>query len=206
MLYLGISNTPAWIVTAANTYAKGQGKTQFSVSSGQWSVLVRDLEREIIPMARGFDMAISPGEVLGAGKFQIPEEVEQRKKAGKTFRPFGGGGQVRDERGLGASCCRARDQVGRGHRNRFCSAESSAPWRAQRGSGYRRTEHRAIEGQDRGVGHLAHRGPSKSRISRSPNLASAIRAATSGTISTWAFAVSVMPSNRVSTFPQVTAK
>ncbi|KAH6641204.1 hypothetical protein F5144DRAFT_590551 [Chaetomium tenue] len=76
LLYPGISNTPAWI---------------FSVCSGQWSVLVRDLEREIIPMARGFGMAITPGEVLGVGKFQIAEEVEEREKVGETLRPFGGG-------------------------------------------------------------------------------------------------------------------
>ncbi|EAQ86278.1 hypothetical protein CHGG_07531 [Chaetomium globosum CBS 148.51] len=124
VLYLGISNTPAWIVTAANTYAKGQGKTQFSVSSGQWSVLVRDLEREIIPMARGFDMAISPGEVLGAGKFQIPEEVEQRKKAGKTFRPFGGGGQV-TKFGLGNPSGNIGDDLNMGVRRERHAIESS---------------------------------------------------------------------------------
>lgn len=39
VLYLGISNTPAWIVSAANTYAKDHGKTQFSVYQGQWNVM-----------------------------------------------------------------------------------------------------------------------------------------------------------------------
>ena len=94
VLYLGISNTPAWIVSAANTYAKAHGKTQFSVYSGQWNVLARDLEREIIPMARAFGMAITPWGVLGAGKFQTVEEVKEREKAGETLRPFGGGREV----------------------------------------------------------------------------------------------------------------
>lgn len=39
VLYLGISNTPAWVVAAANTYARDHGKTPFSVYQGQWNVL-----------------------------------------------------------------------------------------------------------------------------------------------------------------------
>ena len=39
VLYLGISNTPAWVVASANTYAKDHGKTPFSVYQGQWNVL-----------------------------------------------------------------------------------------------------------------------------------------------------------------------
>lgn len=31
VLYLGISDTPAWIVAAGNTYAKAHGKTPFVV-------------------------------------------------------------------------------------------------------------------------------------------------------------------------------
>ncbi|THH32073.1 hypothetical protein EUX98_g2087 [Antrodiella citrinella] len=52
VLYLGISDSPAWIVSAANTYARLTGKTPFVVYQGAWSVLSRDFEREIIPMAR----------------------------------------------------------------------------------------------------------------------------------------------------------
>lgn len=39
VLYLGVSNTPAWIVSAANTYARDHGKTQFSVYQGQWNLM-----------------------------------------------------------------------------------------------------------------------------------------------------------------------
>ncbi|EEA20929.1 norsolorinic acid reductase, putative [Talaromyces marneffei ATCC 18224] len=34
VLYLGISDTPAWVVATANTYAKDHGKTPFSRLSG----------------------------------------------------------------------------------------------------------------------------------------------------------------------------
>lgn len=55
-MYLGISDTPAYIVSAANTYAKAHGKTQFSIYQGRWNVMLRDMEREVIPMCRHFGM------------------------------------------------------------------------------------------------------------------------------------------------------
>lgn len=45
VLYLGISDTPAYIVSAANAYAKAHGKTQFSIYQGRWNVMLRDMER-----------------------------------------------------------------------------------------------------------------------------------------------------------------
>jgi len=94
VLYLGICNTPAWVVSAANTYARAHGKTPFSVYSGKWSLLWRDLEREVVPMARAFGMAIVPWGVLGQGKFQTDEAVEEREKVGEPLRPYGGGREV----------------------------------------------------------------------------------------------------------------
>ena len=41
VLYLGISDTAAWIVSQANEYAKAYGKTPFSIYQGAWSVLQR---------------------------------------------------------------------------------------------------------------------------------------------------------------------
>ena len=52
VLYLGVSDTPAWIVAKANNYARMSGKTPFVIYQGAWSILQRDFERDIIPMAR----------------------------------------------------------------------------------------------------------------------------------------------------------
>ena len=57
VMYLGVSNTPAWVVSAANTYARAHGKTPFVIYQGSWSLVQRDLERDVIPMARQFGMA-----------------------------------------------------------------------------------------------------------------------------------------------------
>jgi aryl-alcohol dehydrogenase-like predicted oxidoreductase len=60
VLYLGASDTPAWVVATANTYAIDHGKTPFSVYQGRWNVMTRAFERDIIPMARHFGMALAP--------------------------------------------------------------------------------------------------------------------------------------------------
>lgn len=52
VLYLGISDTPAWIVSKANQYARDHGKTPFAIYQGMWNILERSFERDIIPMAR----------------------------------------------------------------------------------------------------------------------------------------------------------
>lgn len=90
VLYFGISDTPAWIVSAANYYAKSHGKTPVSIYQGRWNILARDFEREIIPMAMHFGMALAPWDVLGGGKFQTKEAIEERKKQGEGLRGFDG--------------------------------------------------------------------------------------------------------------------
>lgn len=86
VLYLGISDTPAWVVSAANTYARDHGKTPFVVYQGRWNVLRRDFERDILPMVRHFNMALAPWDVLGGGKFQTKEAIEERKQKGEALR------------------------------------------------------------------------------------------------------------------------
>jgi aryl-alcohol dehydrogenase-like predicted oxidoreductase len=86
VLYLGISDTPAWVVAACNTYARDHGKTQFSIYQGRWNVMIRDMERDIIPMCQHFGMAIAPWDVLGGGKFQSKKALEERKKNNESLR------------------------------------------------------------------------------------------------------------------------
>ncbi|KAK8014156.1 aryl-alcohol dehydrogenase Aad14 [Apiospora arundinis] len=97
VLYLGISDTPAWVVAAANTYAVEQGKTPFSIYQGRWNIMLRDMERDIIPMARHFGMALAPWDVLGGGKFQTKAELERRKNAGEGLRSLYNEGKQSDD-------------------------------------------------------------------------------------------------------------
>ncbi|KAI5194772.1 putative aryl-alcohol dehydrogenase Aad14 [Aureobasidium subglaciale] len=97
VMYLGISDSPAWVVSAANYYARAHGKTPFSIYQGRWNLLIRDFEREIIPMARHFGMALAPWDVLGGGKFQTKAAIEERKKNGEGLRNLMGGEQSEEE-------------------------------------------------------------------------------------------------------------
>ncbi|RPD61729.1 Aldo/keto reductase [Lentinus tigrinus ALCF2SS1-6] len=87
VLYLGISDTPAWIVSKANQYARDHALTPFSIYQGAWSILERDFERDIIPMARAEGMALAPWNVLAGGKIRTDEEEERRLKTGEKGRP-----------------------------------------------------------------------------------------------------------------------
>ena len=60
VLYLGISDTPAWIVSKANQYARDHGLRQFVVYQGRWSAANRDFERDIIPMCAAEGMGLAP--------------------------------------------------------------------------------------------------------------------------------------------------
>lgn len=77
VLYLGISDTPAWVVSKANQYARDHGLRQFSVYQGRWSAASRDFERDIIPMARDEGMGLCPWGALGGGKFKSDEQRQQ---------------------------------------------------------------------------------------------------------------------------------
>jgi len=66
VLYLGFSDTPAWIVSKANQYARDHGLTQFVVYQGLWNASVRDFERDILPMCEAEGMAIAPVSICAA--------------------------------------------------------------------------------------------------------------------------------------------
>ncbi|KAG0652581.1 Dothistromin biosynthesis norB [Hyphodiscus hymeniophilus] len=84
VIYLGISDTPAYIVSKANEYARQNGLRQFSVYQGKWSAEYRDFEREIIPMCRDEGMGLCPWGALGAGHFKSDEQRKSQEK-GRQF-------------------------------------------------------------------------------------------------------------------------
>ncbi|KAF9690930.1 hypothetical protein EKO04_011113 [Ascochyta lentis] len=76
VIYLGISDTPAWLVVKANCYARQHGLRQFSLYQGRWSAADRSFEREIIPMCLTEGMALAPWGALGGGGFKTKEQRE----------------------------------------------------------------------------------------------------------------------------------
>ena len=99
-------------MSKANEYARNHGLAQFVAYQGEWSLLRRDLEREVIPMCQAEGMALMPYGVLGQGKFKSPKELEERKAAGQGLRSFWGAGeQTPDELAISTALQHTAEEV-----------------------------------------------------------------------------------------------
>jgi aryl-alcohol dehydrogenase-like predicted oxidoreductase len=100
VLYLGVSDTPAWVVVKANeckhtpiatalpfingsfgSVARKNGLTPFSIYQGRWNAAFRDMEAEIIPMCEDQGMAVVPWAALGGGLLLSAEQRRQREES-----------------------------------------------------------------------------------------------------------------------------
>ena len=91
VLYIGASDFPAWQVARANTIAEHRGWTPFSALQIEYSLVERTVERELIPMAHGLGLTVTPWAPLGAG---VLSGKYKRNADEKTSR----GGALTDER------------------------------------------------------------------------------------------------------------
>ncbi len=67
ILYPAVSDTPAWIAAEANTIARLRGWTPFYALQVEWNLIERTVERDLVPMARAFDLPITPWSPLAGG-------------------------------------------------------------------------------------------------------------------------------------------
>lgn len=67
VLYIGLSDTPAWQASRMQGIAEVRGWTQFCALQIQYSLVERTVERELIPMAQEMGFAVSPWAPLGQG-------------------------------------------------------------------------------------------------------------------------------------------
>ncbi|MEV0389118.1 aldo/keto reductase [Nonomuraea sp. NPDC050643] len=67
VLYTGMSDAPAWVVSGANTLAEWRGWTPFAGLQVPYSLLQRDAERELLPMARAYGISVAAWGVLARG-------------------------------------------------------------------------------------------------------------------------------------------
>jgi aryl-alcohol dehydrogenase-like predicted oxidoreductase len=84
VLYIGISDTPAWIVSQANTLAELRGWAQFVALQVPYSLADRAVERDLLPMGRAFGMGLLPWGILEGGeltgKYNSPSSEARRSK------------------------------------------------------------------------------------------------------------------------------
>jgi len=67
ILYVWISDTPAWVVSRANLLAELRGWIQFVGLQIEFSLIERTVERELLPMARALGLAVTPWGAIGGG-------------------------------------------------------------------------------------------------------------------------------------------
>lgn len=77
VLYLGVSNWPAWLVVKANDYARQHALTPFVVYEGLLNAVARDIEREVLPMCKAEGLGLTVWEAMGGGKFKTRTEKSQ---------------------------------------------------------------------------------------------------------------------------------
>ena len=65
--YIGISDTPAWVVSKSNVLADLRGWTAFVALQVEYSLLQRSPERDLLPMAQHFGLAVTPWGAIGGG-------------------------------------------------------------------------------------------------------------------------------------------
>lgn len=65
--YVGISDSPAWVVSRANAIAELRGWTPFVGLQIPYSLVQRTVERELLPMASALNLTVTPWGVIGAG-------------------------------------------------------------------------------------------------------------------------------------------
>lgn len=82
VLYVGISDTPAWVVSQANMLAELRGWSRLVALQLPYSLADRAPERDLLPMAKAWDMAVTAWGVLEGGvltgKYNQPSSEPRR--------------------------------------------------------------------------------------------------------------------------------
>ncbi len=90
ILYLGVSDTPAWVVSASNVAAELRGWSAYVGLQIEYSLLERTVERELLPMAAHFGMSVVGWAPLGAGvltgKYTRGGDVDSLRKGANDSR------------------------------------------------------------------------------------------------------------------------
>ena len=83
ILYVGISDAPAWFISQANTLAELRGWSPFAAIQIMYNLIERTPERELLPMAKALDIGVTVWSPLGggilSGKYGKQNEPEPKR-------------------------------------------------------------------------------------------------------------------------------
>lgn len=86
VLYLAISDTPAWKVAQGNTIAALRGWTPFIALQVHYNLIDRTVERDLIPMAQELGLGVMPWSPLANGVLTGKHNKSQNSQAGESNR------------------------------------------------------------------------------------------------------------------------
>jgi aryl-alcohol dehydrogenase-like predicted oxidoreductase len=84
VLYLGVSDTPAWWVARANTLAELRGWSQFIGLQIEYNLIERTPERELLPMAEALGLTVTPWSPLASGWLTGKYAGKEERRLDKT--------------------------------------------------------------------------------------------------------------------------
>jgi len=88
VLYLGLADTPAWVLAQANTLASANGWTPFTAARTEYSLFENRADEELFPAVRMFGMSIVARASGGWGLPPAPKgEAADLESAGAPGRP-----------------------------------------------------------------------------------------------------------------------
>ena len=92
VLYVGISDAPAWWIAQANTLACFRGWTSFVGLQIEYSLIERTVERELIPMAKALNIGVTAWSPLSngvlTGKYHGHGSSESARMSGDMMKGF----------------------------------------------------------------------------------------------------------------------
>lgn len=92
VLYVGISDAPAWWIAQANTLAQWRGWSPFVGLQIEYSLIERTVERELIPMAKALNVGVTAWSPLSggilSGKYHGNGSPEQGRFNGDMMKEF----------------------------------------------------------------------------------------------------------------------
>ncbi|MDN3352287.1 aldo/keto reductase [Actinomadura sp. DC4] len=95
VLYVGVSDAPAWVVSRANALAEARGLTPFTGLQVPYSLAQRDIERDLLPMADALELSVAAWSPLAGGRLSgkftrsAPVESSRVKRAEISERDLG---------------------------------------------------------------------------------------------------------------------
>src|SRR5437879_638385 len=118
VLYVGISDAPAWWISQANTLAHLGGWSPFVGLQIEYSLIERTVERELVPMAKALNLGLTAWSPLAGGiltgKYHGHGSSEQGRMNSEMMKAFGVGLDQQRASRVVAAVKAVSDQTGHG--------------------------------------------------------------------------------------------